>query len=67
MLRKQICERSGWVGIRLDDAATDRHGPRIGGGGSSVDVFAIYTDEEIVIARSARALIRARHACPRQP
>jgi acetate kinase len=66
-LRRQICEQSGWLGIRLDHVANDRHGPRISSAGSSVDVFVIPTDEEIVIARSARALMRARHAYPRRP
>jgi acetate kinase len=60
-LRRQICEQSGWLGIRLDHVANDRHGPRISSAGSSVDVFVIPTDEEIVIARSARALMRVRH------
>jgi acetate kinase len=58
MLRRQICEQSGWLGIRLDHVANARHGPRISSDGSSVDVFVVSTDEEIVIARSARALMQ---------
>lgn len=62
MLRRQICEQSRWLCVRLDHVANDRHGPRIRSGGSSVDVFVVPSDEEVVIARSARAVMRARHA-----
>ena len=48
--------RLGWLGISLDPPANARHGPRISIEGSSVEVFAIPTNEEIVIARAARKL-----------
>ncbi|MEZ5855021.1 MAG: acetate/propionate family kinase [Hyphomicrobiaceae bacterium] len=51
-MRQRICTASGWLGIGLDDAANQRHGPKISHTDSSVDVFVIPTDEEIVIARA---------------
>ena len=55
-VRETICDRLGWLGISLDQPANARHGPRISIEGSSVEVFAIPTNEEIVIARAARKL-----------
>ena len=32
-IRRRICEASAWLGVALDAAANDRHGPRISHGG----------------------------------
>lgn len=55
-LRANIAARAAWLGLVLDDAANDAARIRISASHSSVDVFVIPTDEEIVIARATRAL-----------
>jgi acetate kinase len=56
-IRKRICEASGWLGIELDDEANERKGPRISRAGSRVSAWVIPTNEELVIARQAGALL----------
>jgi acetate kinase len=53
-IREQICDRSSWLGIELDKSANAKHGPKISKPNSKVDVFALKTDEEFMIARSAQ-------------
>jgi len=55
-MRRRICEYSRWLGITLDERANAAHGPRISTPESTVDVYVIPTDEELVIARAVRAL-----------
>jgi acetate kinase len=50
-VRRRVCKDSAWLGIALDEAANARHGPRIGTAESVVSVWALPTDEELVIAR----------------
>jgi acetate kinase len=59
-IRGAICDGLGWLGIVLDQDANERHGPKINLEGSSVDVFAIPTNEEIVIARATQKIL-SRH------
>ncbi|MDD1530622.1 acetate kinase [Bradyrhizobium sp. WBOS7] len=65
-IRSAICERLGWLGVRIDAAANDAVRERIGAGGSAVDVFVIPTNEEMMIARHCAALIRGRGAAAPQ-
>lgn len=58
-VRAQVCERLAWLGLELDAEANAAHGPRISTCGSTVSAWVIPTDEEIVIARHARALTRS--------
>ncbi len=62
-VRRRVCTASAWLGIALDDAANERHGPRISTAASAVSVWALPTDEELVIARHTLALAStvARH------
>jgi acetate kinase len=53
-IRERICRRLGWLGLELDAAANDRHGPRITTPGSRVAAWVIPTDEEAVIASHAQ-------------
>ena len=55
-MRRRICEYSHWLGLMLDERANAAHGPRISTPDSTVDVYVIPTDEELVIARAVRAL-----------
>jgi acetate kinase len=57
-IRKRVCEKAAWLGIELDQAANARGGPRISADGSRVAVYAIPTDEELMIARHTLAVLR---------
>jgi acetate kinase len=50
-IRARVCEDGRWIGVRLDEAANLRGGPKISHGESTVSVWVIPTDEEIMIAR----------------
>lgn len=54
-MRANIAGRCAWLGVTLDAAANAASERRISATDSSVDVFVIPTDEEIVIARATRA------------
>lgn len=49
-VRKRICEGLAFLGIDIDDAANNRHAPRISTDTGAVSVRVIRTDEESVIA-----------------
>jgi acetate kinase len=57
-IRKRVCEQAAWLGIEFDRAANARGGPRISAAGSRVAVYAIPTDEELMIARHTLAVLR---------
>jgi acetate kinase len=56
-IRERVCRRAEWLGIRLDDAANEAHGPRISTEDSRVSAWVIPTDEERMIAIHTAALI----------
>lgn len=56
-VRAAICQACRWLGLELDDAANRRHGPRISTAGSRMAAYVIPTDENLMIARHARALL----------
>ena len=56
-MRARICERARWLGVELNAEANIEHRSKISSAASRVDVFVIPTDEEIVIARAAQALL----------
>lgn len=53
-VRRAICERLEWLGVALDTAANERHGPTISSASSAVDVLVLPTNEEAVIATACR-------------
>jgi acetate kinase len=57
-IRERVCTRAAWLGIELDHAANRAGGPRISTDGSQVAVYAIPTDEELMIARHTLAVLR---------
>ena len=57
-IRKRVCEDAQWLGVRLDEAANLRGGPRISHRDSAVSVWVIPTDEELMIARHTAACFR---------
>jgi acetate kinase len=56
-LRERVCRDAVWLGVELDGAANDRHGPRIGVAGSRVSAWVIPTNEELMIARHTQQLL----------
>jgi acetate kinase len=57
-VRANIATRLSWLGVAIDAAANDRHGPCISAKDSTVACYVIPTNEELMIARHALALIR---------
>ena len=55
-----ICRRCAWLGVELDPARNEAHGPRITTDASRIPVHVIPTDEERMIARHTLALLRSR-------
>lgn len=55
-MRQRICARAQWLGVALDPVANAQHATRISAGDSAVEVLVVPTNEELVIARAARAL-----------
>jgi acetate kinase len=49
-IRRRICERLGWLGLTLDEAANAAHRTRISTADSAIAVLIIPADEERVIA-----------------
>lgn len=60
-IRSRICAGLGFLGVELDETANFSTGERISAAGSTAAVFAIATDEEVVIARHCRASDAAMH------
>jgi acetate kinase len=57
-VRANIGSRLSWLGIAIDAEANARHGPRISSKDSAVACYVIPTNEELMIARHALALVR---------
>ncbi len=56
-IRERVCRKAEWLGVRLDPAANEVHGPRISTEQSPVSAWVIPTDEERMIAiHSARIM-----------
>jgi acetate kinase len=62
-VRRDVCRRAAWLGVRVDESANARHGPRISSNDSAIAVYVIPTDEELMIARHTLAALG--HAAPR--
>jgi acetate kinase len=56
-IRSRVCRDATWLGVELDAAANAKGGPRISAAGSRVSVWAIPTNEELMIARHTRRVI----------
>jgi acetate kinase len=57
VLRERVCRDARWLGVELDASANARGGPRISSAASRVSVWAIPTNEELMIARHTRQLM----------
>ena len=58
LVRAKVCEKLGWLGVKLDAAANERNATRISDGASSMAVLVIPTNEELMIATHTLALAR---------
>ena len=56
-VRSAICRACAWLGVELDEAANRQHQTRISSPKSRVGAIVIQTDENLMIARHARALV----------
>jgi acetate kinase len=56
-VRSMICRACAWLGLELDEAANREHQQRITTANSRVAAYVIKTDENLMIARHARALV----------
>jgi acetate kinase len=57
-LRERVCRDAAWLGVELDVTANVAGGPRISTAASRVSAWVIPTNEELMIARHARSLLR---------
>ena len=55
-VRAKVCKKLGWLGVTVDANANATNGPRINAVDSRVSVWAIPTNEELMIARYTLAL-----------
>lgn len=53
-----LCGKLAWLGVKLDEQANDFNGPRISTSDSSISVWVIPTDEELMIAQYTMALVK---------
>ena len=57
-IRAMVCARLGWLGVALDEGGNAAGEGRISAAGAGVEVWAMETDEEAVMARDGLALLR---------
>ena len=57
-MRERVCRDAAWLGIELDAEANATGGPRISTASSRVAAWVIPTNEELMIARHTRDLLR---------
>jgi acetate kinase len=58
LIRARICEAAHWLGLRLDAAANQTRGPLISTEDSAVNAWVIPTNEELMIARHVRRVLK---------
>jgi acetate kinase len=51
VIRAQVCRQAEWLGLELDAAANERHGPCLTTPASKIAAWMLPTDEDLVIAR----------------
>lgn len=60
-IRESICQSAAWLGVELDPAANADGGPRISMTQSRIPAWVIPTNEELMIARHTRRILKAIH------
>jgi acetate kinase len=66
-IRARVCQDAQWLGVRLDAEANRTGGPKISAAASAVSVWVIPTDEDLMIARHTRDILRRTAAAPNTP
>lgn len=56
-IREMVCDKLGWLGVKLDRLANHQNRTLISSPGSQLICFVIPTDEEVVIARHTMMLL----------
>jgi acetate kinase len=56
-VRRRVCEDAAWLGVNLDQSANLAGGARITSMGSRTSAWVVPTDEDLMIARHAWALL----------
>ena len=56
-IRERVCHDAAWLGVKLDEAANAKGGPRISAAGSRVSAWVVPTNEELMIARHTQRLM----------
>ena len=56
-IRAALCDRLGWLGVELNEAANQAHEPAISTAGSAIEVRVVPTDEEAMIARACQDIM----------
>jgi acetate kinase len=59
-IRARVCRDAEWIGVAVDEAANASGGPRISRGDSRVAAWVVPTNEELMIARQTRRVLRAK-------
>ena len=57
VIRERVCRNAKWLGVELDAAANNIGGPRISTESSSVSVWTIPTNEELMIAQHTQRVV----------
>lgn len=57
LIRSRICERLAWMGIEIDHARNAQHATVVSSDLARTTVMVVPTNEELVIARAARAAV----------
>lgn len=59
LIRARVCERLGWMGIEIDHTANAANATVVSSAMARTTVMVLPTNEELVIARAARAAFAA--------
>jgi acetate kinase len=57
-IRRRVCADAAWLGIEIDHSANERGGPRISRPNGKASAWVIPTDEDLMIAQHAFAIMR---------
>ena len=58
-IREKICQTAAWLGVKLDPAANAAGAPCISSAESRIPVWVIPTNEELMIARHTRRILKS--------
>jgi acetate kinase len=64
VIRQQVCQGLGWLGIQIDPDANQRGDTCLSSKGQTPSVWVIPTDEEAVIASHTLSVVRSSAGTP---